>query len=1072
MIAPRTECPALGSRCRTDVQRPFTLTMALAAVLFAGCGGEPESESVTPVENSPAEEWPHLDQRADQPLPTEPLVRTLNGDGVDRFGVVLRPGDYFEAEFDQTRSDLVLRIFDSIGELLFELDSPFTTAQPEPERLAILATLHGSYDVEVRSWGGEAGVRYSMTITSYRRGDAFDDRRYQAVRADALGGEFRRLGDPTSLGTASRHYDEAAESWRALDDRKAWAEARLQMGSCLLAREEYANATGPLREAFEMIASNPAFSRQRQAFVRSELGVLLDELDDDDEARALMAEAQHIYHELGDLPREANALGHLGQLASDTGDLAAAERWMTLVLDLWTQLEDSDQQAKALGNLGSLYLRMGEYKIAWMHFRRAWDEVSDDNSDDSKENRTYYRLRQAEAVVKLGDLDWARRVYKEALSVLEPLSRLEHVPHAYSGLGRVDYTLGDFQAAEAAFAVALELAPDLRAKSLHRQNLARCAFRLGDFSRAEALFRQALAEAQKSKNRAVEAACHLGLAELAHEQDDLVRAQQSADQALDCLEQERSSTTRLDLRTAYFAGVQDYFGIAIGIAVDWYRATFDEAQLARSFDLAEQAHGRLLLDALAPEGAEQEGGSAHHLRSKLNKAVAHRRLLEEAGSVDPAAIEAAEQEELKQLTAYRAVHERVPAKRQTPALAIKTLDLSATQAMLDSTSALIQIALGRDGSFRWTVTANKADVEILENAETLNRAAVAFHRAVRNSASATSGHTAERAGQDLAKLILSGIELPDGVERLLIAVDGALAYVPFVVLPWHRTAGSEERLLIDDFEVVQIPSMSVVAEMRERARPFPAEPYSALVFGDPVVDLGDARLQASASVIHQTRLRSIAAGEPGFRRLRHAAREIKDLLALVPADARHAMLGFNATKAALLGDRLPRARIAHFATHGISDTRYPELSGLATSSLDASGRSIEDFVFAHEIQGLDLGSELAVLSACETGLGAEIAGEGLVGLAHSFMRAGVPRVVVSLWKVNDRATTDLMEQFYDGLLLDGASPGAALRNAQLALRNDPLRRRPFFWAAFVLRGDWLPPATPFSRDLVVQGIRP
>ena len=103
---------------------------------------------------------------------------------------------------------------------------------------------------------------------------------------------------------------------------------------------------------------------------------------------------------------------------------------------------------------------------------------------------------------------------------------------------------------------------------------------------------------------------------------------------------------------------------------------------------------------------------------------------------------------------------------------------------------------------------------------------------------------------------------------------------------------------------------------------------------------------------------------------------------------------------------------------------------------------------------LDLQAELVVLSACETALGSEVRGEGLVGLAHAFLQAGVERVLVSAWRVDDRATAELMQRFYRHLLVEELRPAEALRRAQMSVRATPGWQAPYYWAGFVLQGEW------------------
>jgi CHAT domain-containing protein len=144
----------------------------------------------------------------------------------------------------------------------------------------------------------------------------------------------------------------------------------------------------------------------------------------------------------------------------------------------------------------------------------------------------------------------------------------------------------------------------------------------------------------------------------------------------------------------------------------------------------------------------------------------------------------------------------------------------------------------------------------------------------------------------------------------------------------------------------------------------------------------------------------------------------------------------------------------HFATHGLLDSERPSLSGLVLSMVDERGARQNGYLRLHDIYNLRLDADLVVLSACQTALGKEIKGEGLVGLTRAFMYAGAPRVVASLWQVSDLATAELMKKFYAGMLQRGLRPAAALRAAQLQMSQDSRWASPYFWAGFVIQGDW------------------
>jgi CHAT domain-containing protein len=189
-------------------------------------------------------------------------------------------------------------------------------------------------------------------------------------------------------------------------------------------------------------------------------------------------------------------------------------------------------------------------------------------------------------------------------------------------------------------------------------------------------------------------------------------------------------------------------------------------------------------------------------------------------------------------------------------------------------------------------------------------------------------------------------------------------------------------------------------------------------------------------------------------RLPGTKQEAERILALAPAAERKQAMNFAASKATATSEELGQYRFIHFATHGFLDSLNPELSGIVLSLVDEQGAPQNGFLRAHEIYNLKLPADLVVLSACQTGLGKEIRGEGLVGLTRGFMYAGAARVVVSLWSVDDEATSELMSRFYSRMIRDGLPPASALRAAQIELLKQPGWEAPYFWAAFVLQGEW------------------
>jgi CHAT domain-containing protein len=197
-------------------------------------------------------------------------------------------------------------------------------------------------------------------------------------------------------------------------------------------------------------------------------------------------------------------------------------------------------------------------------------------------------------------------------------------------------------------------------------------------------------------------------------------------------------------------------------------------------------------------------------------------------------------------------------------------------------------------------------------------------------------------------------------------------------------------------------------------------------------------------------------GQNGARlpRLFASREEARAIVALAPTGSSYEALDFQATRERALSPDLNQYRVLHFATHGLLNTARPQFSGIVLSLYDEKGRERDGFLRLNQIYNLRLANDLVVLSACSTALGKDVRGEGLIGLTRGFMYAGAPRVIASLWKVDDEATAELMKLFYRNLLKENMPAAKALSAAQAEMQQQPRWRSPYYWGAFTLQGDW------------------
>lgn len=336
------------------------------------------------------------------------------------------------------------------------------------------------------------------------------------------------------------------------------------------------------------------------------------------------------------------------------------------------------------------------------------------------------------------------------------------------------------------------------------------------------------------------------------------------------------------------------------------------------------------------------------------------------------------------------------------------------------------------------------------------------------------------AARQLSQMLLAPAADQLGNKRLVIVADGALQYIPFAMLPEpvtgrqgdRATRGKEEAAipLVVGHELVSLPSASTLAVVRKELAGRTPAPKQLAIFADPVFAVGDPRLKLAAGKSANeprpavtSRMIEHLSGDATLQgtrrgmvipRLPFTRQEANQILALAPANSSFKAIDFKASRASALNSELSQYRYLHFATHGYLDSKRVGLSALVLSLVDEQGRQQDGFLRAHELYNLNLPAELVVLSACQTGLGKQIKGEGMIGLTRGFMYAGAARVVVSLWNVNDKATSELMTRFYQKMFKEQQAPSAALRAAQVEMWKTRAWQAPYFWAAFLIQGEW------------------
>ncbi len=754
--------------------------------------------------------------------------------------------------------------------------------------------------------------------------------------------------------------------------------------------------------------------RAGEAWTLNHLGLLYQELGDHPRAVGHLGQSQEIFEALGNRRGQATVLHNLGVVYASLGEGPRAAASYEAALRLRRDLGDRAEEAATLTGLGSVYLAMGERVQALEALKRAL-ELKRAVGDRLGEGVVLTRLGRAAG--EAGDLQAALTAFGQALGLLEATGALADEAEALRSRGETWLGLGETAKALESLEAALQ-----RARA--------AGHRAGE------------AQAEVALARAERAAGHPGPAR-AH-----------AEAALAIVETLRTGIADPDLRTAFSAAGHRAYELHRELLLEAHRADPAAGYGRAALESNERARARTLVELLSEARVDVREGVDPALLERRTallqrlSAKAERALHEPSGARESekrAALEEDRQEILRDLDLVEAeIREKSPGF--TALTQPQPLAAAGIQALLDPETLLLSYALGETRSVLWAVTSQGiATFELPARAE-IETAVRRFHEELSTFDPADRPLQAEHAaalGRILLGPVADRLEGRRLVVRLVVITDGALEYVPFGALEIPGGGGA----VLDRHEVVYLPSASALAVQRRVLARRPPASRRLAVLADPVFDAGDSRVTPPVKG-------AARAGAPGFERLAGSRLEAEAIAALVPPGEAMVALDFDASRARALGDRLSDFRVVHFATHGVIDAERPALSGLVLSRVDREGRPQEGFLHLHDVYNLRLNADLVVLSGCRTALGKEVRGEGLIGLTRGFLYAGAPRVVASLWKVEDRATAALMTRFYRALWIEGLKPAAALRSAQLSLQGERRWRDPFYWAGFVLEGDW------------------
>jgi tetratricopeptide (TPR) repeat protein len=809
---------------------------------------------------------------------------------------------------------------------------------------------------------------------------------------------------------------------------------------------------------------------------------------------------------------EARTLGELTRAYYLLGDHQQALNYGELALESCGGIADPQQRERRRGYtldlIGRINFALGDNEEAQRYFEEARARLG-----VRRDTLYAYTLTDLGRLYSsTGDNGKALAQFEEALAIHRKEGRAlgEAETLAYRGMAYA--ATGDSTLALKDFADALAIQRrinDLRGEgdTLYKIGMAYQA--AGDRAKALEGFTRSLEFWRANQYRPGQVSSLYRMAHINGAQGKLQTARSQIEQALEIVESLRENVISSNLRVSYLASVRDYYELYIDLLMRLHErdrgSGFDKLALG----VSERSRARTLLDSLS-ESKENIRLTAdaqllareRNLRLQLeSEADLQIRLLSNRLSKDQA--EAARRKLTEIGREYEKVQTQIRLSSPGYASLVKPHTLTASQIQTEELAPdtlLLEYALGEERSYLWVVSPTEVHSFTLAGRARLAAAAHDFRRLLtQENQDANFNELYVREANKLGRLLLGDAAPLLASKRLVIVCDAELQYVPFSALGTpqatqtpkggaaSRDAASRDAAfepLLSGHEIIMQPSLSTLAMMRQLNGHRQTGPSKLAVIANPVFDREDERVKTHVASPKQGRAAGLTAAgpapgapqsqSPSAAKLRRSADEVHLAGADAPipplyfsreeaeaiyrlAKPRGAMLAtdFAANRQTVTGGTLSRYSIIHVSTHALLNDSHPELSGIVLSLVDEQGGTQDGFLQLYEVYNLNLPADLVVLSACQTALGKEMRGEGLLSLTRGFMYAGASRVAATLWEVDDEASKELMILFYRKMLVENLTPAAALRESQMAMwKRKGRMSNPYFWAPFILQGEW------------------
>ncbi|MEA2206049.1 MAG: hypothetical protein QOE77_2825 [Blastocatellia bacterium] len=914
------------------------------------------------------------------------------------------------------------------------------------------------------------------------------EKKGEAYTFNEIGVLYATLGEPQK---ALGYYDQAVTLWRQMGDRLNEGNTKNNIGSAY-------TRLGDMQKALEYYAQALSLKRAvadlpSAAITLQSMGATYGVLGQHQEALKYLNEALLLIRDAGDRETEIVTLNHIANTYSFLGEMQRALEFHNQALALAVSAGDRGLEARVLADVSSVYWRLGDKQ---KNFEYKYQALALLRIVGDKRREAFVLAGLGFAYVDSGEPQKALEHFHQARTLWQAVGDRLGEATTLTYLGNCYSKLGERQKALNYLDQALSLLRAIGNKSSEvfaLTSIGATYNAFGEPQRALDYLEQALKISNAIGDRNGKANALYRIANTQRALGNLRDARTQIEDALTLIESTRAELASQDLRTSLLASRQEYYEFYVDLLMRLHQQQPAAGSDVAAFGASERARARSLLELLAEARIDVRQGIALALKQRENQLQnriswvqtqliqAHSRTQPDQSKI--ALLEEdfkkAESERAQVAIEIRQKHPRYANLQYPSPLGVKDI-----QQWLDEKTVLLEYSLGNEASYLFAISKHDFLTARLPAASLLRNQVIALRETVagRPDRMGLSNYL-QKARALFQDLVLPANRLLQGKQSLIIVPDGVLHYLPFEALLQSDSGRLATQLdlrqlpyLVRDFSISYAPSATVLVNLRS-INPASAPRKTFLAFGDPLY--GPTEPDRRAPI--RTAFRSaFGEGKPwDLQPLPESRHEVERIAKLYPRERVGVFLGDRANEENVkVGDSLGQYRFVHFAVHGLLNENKPQYSGLvlslpraAPAAKDKDGLAVagsfgspafvpatksaaaeDGLLQVYEIFDLKLNSDLVVLSSCESGLGKETKGEGLVGLTQAFFYAGTPSLMVSLWKVQDKSTGELMVRFYRHLNNPAFGKAQALRQAQLDMIRSGDYSHPYYWAGFVLTG--------------------